>query len=142
MMMLWIGEIIGSPGSMPAAARIGISVSPNASNASGGSQTSKTCSPFSPSNAAWVAAPGGRALAGVLELSDDVVVLVGAHALDSEVDADGHIVARFRSLEGTAANYLPVSSSGAPSCSNRPVSWGKPVTPAILSPRRAKIMTP
>jgi hypothetical protein len=51
MMMLWTGEIIGSPGSMPASARIGIRVSPNASNVSWKSQTSKTCSPFSPSNA-------------------------------------------------------------------------------------------
>jgi hypothetical protein len=42
MMMLWIGEIIGSPESMPALARIGISASPNASNASGESQTSKS----------------------------------------------------------------------------------------------------
>jgi len=51
---------------------------------------------------------------------------------------------RLAEWEAAGANPAdrPRVSSGAPSCSNRSVSWGKPVIPVILSPRSAKIMTP
>jgi hypothetical protein len=76
MMMLWTWAITGSPGSMPPAPRIGISVSPKASNASWESHTSKTRRSVLALERAVVAAPGGSALSGGLELADDVVVLL------------------------------------------------------------------
>ena len=52
-MTLWTSEIIGSPGSTPAAERIGSSVAPNASNAYFDSQMSKTWTPPGLSMATW-----------------------------------------------------------------------------------------
>ena len=52
-MTLCTSEIIGSPGSTPAAERIGSSVAPNASNASFDSQMSKTWTPPGLSMATW-----------------------------------------------------------------------------------------
>jgi hypothetical protein len=81
--------MLGSPGSIPTSAKMGMSVAPKAWNDSGDSQIWYTVkAPSSPKHEWWIR-PAGAAAAGPAAVA--VVELVQGHALRMEVDRDRHI---------------------------------------------------
>ena len=107
-MMLWIGELLGSPGSAPSSAMIGSSVSPKAGERLRRLPDVEDVDVALVQHRAVVEAALRRAGAGGVELPQRLVIDGRRERAWGEVQADGHDVLRF------VVTLRPGSAPGGP----------------------------